>query len=116
MTSFWHPFANMAAVQASGELSIVRGEGYYVWDDQGRRYLDATASLWYCNVGHGRSGIAEAVATQMRELETYSTFQDLTSPVVAALAERVHMSERNFARGAQVRIAAGEIGDEGGAM
>ncbi len=89
MTRFWHPFADMAAVQAGGELPIVRGEGYHVWDAQGRRYLDSTASLWYCNIGHGRAEIADAVSAQMRELETYSTFQDLTNPVVDALVERV---------------------------
>jgi adenosylmethionine-8-amino-7-oxononanoate aminotransferase len=89
VTSFWHPFADMGAVEAAGEVSIVRAEGTHIWDDAGRRYLDATASLWYCNVGHGRTEIAEAVATQMRELESYSTFQDLTNPAVAALADRV---------------------------
>ncbi|HEX7248091.1 MAG TPA: aspartate aminotransferase family protein [Actinomycetota bacterium] len=89
MSSFWHPFADMAAVEAAGELSIVRGEGSHIWDDQGRRYLDATASLWYCNVGHGRTEIVEAVAKQMRELEAFSTFQDLTNPVVGELVERV---------------------------
>ena len=85
MTRTWHAFADMAAVEASGELSIVRGEGYHVWDADGRRYLDATASLWYCNVGHGRREIADAVARQMRILEAYSTFQDLTNPPVQAL-------------------------------
>ena len=86
---FWHPFSDMAAVQASGELSIVRGEGYHIFDSEGRRYLDATASLWYSMIGHGRTEIADAVSAQMRELEAYSTFQDLASPVVDALAERV---------------------------
>jgi putrescine aminotransferase len=89
VTRFWHPFADMAAIQASGELSIVRGRGYHVWDEDGRRYLDATASLWYCNIGHGRPEIADAVAAQMRALEAYSTFQDLTNPAVDALVERV---------------------------
>jgi putrescine aminotransferase len=89
VTSYWHPFAEMASVLAAGELSIVRGRGLHIWDAQGKRYLDATASLWYCNVGHGRPEIAEAVATQMRELETYSTFQDLTNPAASDLAERV---------------------------
>ena len=89
MTSYWHPFADMAAVEAAGELSIVRAEGSHIWDADGRRYLDATASLWYCNVGHGRTQIGEAVATQMRDLESYSTFQDLTNPAVMALADRV---------------------------
>ena len=89
MMRFWHPFSDMAAVTAGGELSIVRGQGYHVWDSEGRRYLDATASLWYSMIGHGRTEIADAVSAQMRQLEAYSTFQDLASPVVDALAERV---------------------------
>ncbi len=89
MTRFWHPFADMAAVQAAGELPIVRGEGYHVWDADGRRYLDATASLWYSMIGHGRAEVADAVSDQMRRLEAYSTFQDLTNPVVDELVERV---------------------------
>ncbi|MBI3648268.1 MAG: aspartate aminotransferase family protein [Actinobacteria bacterium] len=89
VTRFWHPFADMAAVEVAGELPIVRGEGVHVWDSEGRRYLDSTASLWYCNVGHGRTEIAEAVAAQMRVLEAYSTFQDLTNPVTGELVERV---------------------------
>ena len=51
----------MAAV-AGEEVVIVRGEGVFVWDDEGRRYLDGSSSLWYANVGHGRSEIAEAIA------------------------------------------------------
>jgi putrescine aminotransferase len=89
MMRFWHPFADMAAVSAGGELPIVRGEGCHIWDSEGRRYLDATASLWYSMIGHGRAEVADAVSAQMRELEAYSTFQDLASPVVDALAERV---------------------------
>jgi putrescine---pyruvate transaminase len=89
MIRYWHPFADMAALEADGELMIVRGDGSAIWDAEGRRYLDATASLWYCNVGHGRREIADAVAAQLRELEGYSTFQDLTTPPTAALAERV---------------------------
>jgi putrescine---pyruvate transaminase len=89
VTSLWHAFADMAAVEAAGELSIVGGEGSHIVDADGKRYLDATASLWYCNVGHGRTEIADAVAAQIRELESYSTFQDLTNPAVHTLAERV---------------------------
>ena len=53
-TSFWHPFADMGAV-SQAELVIDRGEGVYVYDADGRRYLDGTASLWYANLGYGRS-------------------------------------------------------------
>jgi putrescine aminotransferase len=89
MASFWHPFADMAAVDADGVLTLVRGEGAYVFDAEGRRYLDATASLWYCNVGWGRSEIAEAAAAQMRELPAYSAFGDITNPPAEELADRV---------------------------
>src|SRR5436309_9957775 len=78
----------MAAVRGR-EFVITRGDGVWLYDAGGNRYLDATASLWYCNVGHGRREIADAVAAQLRELETYSTFQDLTNPPASALAERV---------------------------
>ena len=89
MSSFWHPFADMAAVQEHGELVLVRGEGVHVWDEAGTRYLDATASLWYCNVGWGRREIGEAVAKQMELLPAYSTFGDITTRPASELAERV---------------------------
>jgi putrescine---pyruvate transaminase len=85
----WHPFADMASVQATGELVLVRGEGVWVVDDQDRRYLDATASLWYCNVGWGRTEIADAAAAQLRLLPTYSTFADLSNRPASELASRV---------------------------
>ena len=86
---FWHPFADMRAVLASGELIIERGEGATVFDADGRRYIDATASLWYCNVGHGRREIADAAAAQMSKLAAYSTFGDFVNRPVLDLAERV---------------------------
>jgi adenosylmethionine-8-amino-7-oxononanoate aminotransferase len=89
MTRFWHSFADMAAVERGGELVIERGEGVYVWDEDGRRYVDATAGLWYCNVGYGRDEIAEAAAAQLRRLSAYSTFGDLSNRPAIELCERV---------------------------
>jgi putrescine aminotransferase len=86
---FWHPFADMKAVVDGGELVIERGQGAVVYDADGRRYLDATASLWYCNVGHGRQAIAAAVADQLGRLAAYSTFGDFANRPVLELAERV---------------------------
>jgi putrescine aminotransferase len=86
---FWHPFADMRAITANGELVIDRAEGAYLYDTAGRRYVDATASLWYCNVGHGRREIADASAAQMQRLEAYSTFGDIANRPVLELAERV---------------------------
>jgi putrescine---pyruvate transaminase len=87
-TRLWHPFADMGAVR-DNELVLERGEDVWVWDTDGNRYLDATASLWYCNVGHGRPEIAEAVAAQMSRLEAYSAFGDFSSPPARELAERL---------------------------
>jgi adenosylmethionine-8-amino-7-oxononanoate aminotransferase len=98
-TRFWHPFADMGAVK-DRELVIERGEDVWVWDSDGRRYLDATASLWYANVGHGRPEIAAAVAAQLGKIEAYSAFGDLaTRPAIELaelLADRAPMPSRLF--------------------
>jgi putrescine---pyruvate transaminase len=85
-TRLWHPFADMGAVRRA-EFVIDRGEDVWVFDTEGRRYLDATASLWYANVGHGRPEIAEAVARQMGQLEAYSAFGDFANAPACELAE-----------------------------
>ncbi|HEX5903347.1 MAG TPA: aspartate aminotransferase family protein [Actinomycetota bacterium] len=89
MSAFWHPFADMLAIETDGELVVDRGEGVHVWDEEGRRYLDATASLWYCNVGYGRDEIADAAQAQLRRLPAYSTFGDFSNRPAIELAERV---------------------------
>lgn len=89
MTRFWHPVADMSAVAASGELLLDRAEGVHVWDEAGRRYLDATAALWYCNVGYGRVEIADAAAAQMRRLPAYSHYGDVSSRPTTELADRI---------------------------
>jgi putrescine---pyruvate transaminase len=86
---FWHGFANMANMTNADEVVIVRGEGCEVLDRDGRRYLDATAGLWYCNVGYGRAGIAQAVERQIRELPAYSTFGLYANEPTLRLCERV---------------------------
>jgi putrescine aminotransferase len=84
----WHPFANMAAVQGNA-LVIERAEDVWLFDDAGRRYLDATASLWYANVGHGRPEIIEAVGEQLAKLDAYNVFGDLANPPALELADRL---------------------------
>ena len=87
-TAFWHPFAAMGAVRRA-EFVVARGEDVWVWDEAERRYLDATASLWCVNVGHGRAEIADAVAAQMRELATYQTFTDVANRPALELTRRL---------------------------
>ena len=83
-----HPFAKPAA-GTDTFVRMVRGEGAVVWDDRGRRYVDAMASLWYCNVGHGRREVADAVSAQMLELEAYHCFERFSHPAAEELAARL---------------------------
>ena len=76
MSSFWHPFADMHAV-GDEPFVVSRGEGVHVFDESGRRYLDASASLWYSNIGYGRTEVAQAVADQLEGLHAYHTFRRL---------------------------------------
>ncbi|MSX02791.1 MAG: aminotransferase class III-fold pyridoxal phosphate-dependent enzyme, partial [Actinobacteria bacterium] len=90
-TRFWHPFADMAQVKGH-EFVIERGEGSYVWDSDGTRYFDGTASLWCVNVGHGRTEIADAAKAQMDVLATYQTFGGFANKPALELAERLSAS------------------------
>ncbi|HET7052317.1 MAG TPA: aspartate aminotransferase family protein [Solirubrobacterales bacterium] len=87
-TRLWHPFADMTAVLGH-ELLLSRAEGVWLWDADGTRYLDATSSLWYANVGHGRERMAEAIAAQIGRLDVYSIFNDFTNEPAEELAERL---------------------------
>ena len=89
MGALWHPFSDMGAVERDGEFVIARGVGVHVFDADGNRYLDATAGLWFTNVGHGRAELAEAAADQMRSIAAYSTFGDYVTQPTVELAEKL---------------------------
>ncbi|MFD3424388.1 aminotransferase family protein [Nocardia fluminea] len=89
MNALWHGFADMGAVDRDGAFVVARGEGAYVFDTAGNRYLDATAGLWFTNVGHGRGEIADAVADQLRTIAHYSNFGDITEAPTQELAEKL---------------------------
>jgi len=95
-TAFLHPFARPTADEF---MTIVRGEGAVVFDDGGRRYVDALASLWYCHVGHGRAEIADAVDRQLRTLDAFHTFEMFTNePAEAFCADVAAMAPMPDAR------------------
>jgi putrescine aminotransferase len=85
-SSFLHPFARPSREDF---IRLVSGNGSTVTDADGNDYLDAMASLWYCNVGHGRREIAEATAAQMTTLEAYSCFDPFTNERAEELTARV---------------------------
>jgi adenosylmethionine-8-amino-7-oxononanoate aminotransferase len=79
---------NVGAFREEG-ITIVRGRGSTVWDDAGAALIDISGALWYCNVGYGRTELADAAAAQMRELASYKTYDGFTAPPTEALAARV---------------------------
>ena len=87
-SSLWRPFADMTTDNAD-VLEIARGEGVWLWDVDGNRYLDGSSSLWYANVGHGRTEIAEAITAQLARMETFHTFGEFTNRPAEELAERI---------------------------
>ncbi len=92
MTDTHHPLLHAFAPPAKAEadfVNIVRGEGSLLWDDAGNEYVDGLASLWYCQVGHGRAEIVDAVADQMRRLEAYNIFDPFTNEPAARAAAMI---------------------------
>jgi putrescine---pyruvate transaminase len=86
--ALWHPFANMGDL-AGHAIQMAGGDGCTVYDTEGRAYLDALASLWYCNVGYGRTELADAAAAQMRQLAAFHAYEAFANPPASELAERV---------------------------
>ena len=84
-----HPWANFGPFEAEGSLVIERGEGCYLWDAQGRRYLDAVGGMWCTNVGLGRRDMAQAIADQVEKLAFSNTFVDVTNGPSARLAAKL---------------------------
>ncbi len=84
----WHPFTQMRDWEKEAPLVIERGEGVYLVDSAGRRYLDGVSSLW-CNVhGHRVPEIDQAVRDQLERI-AHSTFLGLTHPSAIELAEKL---------------------------
>jgi putrescine aminotransferase len=84
-----HPQSNSGALAKKGARVMVRGEGVYVWDSEGRRFLDGMAGLWCVGVGYGRKELIEAGSRALQELPFYNTFFQTTHPYAAELSARI---------------------------
>jgi len=83
-----HPFASPSK-PGDQYLSIAHGTGATVTDAAGKTYIDAMASLWYANVGYGRTEIADAVSDQMRKVAGFHTFSSFTNEPADLLADKI---------------------------
>src|SRR5438552_672462 len=84
-----HPATNLRTVQKEGPLVITRGEGVYVYDDEGRRYLEGMAGLWCASLGFSERRLADAAYRQMCELPFYHSFAGKVPAISTDLAERL---------------------------
>jgi 4-aminobutyrate---pyruvate transaminase len=84
-----HPATNLRAVQTEGPLVITRGDGVYVYDDEGRRYVEGMAGLWCASLGFSERRLAEAAHRQMLELPFYHSFAGKVPAISTELAERL---------------------------
>jgi adenosylmethionine-8-amino-7-oxononanoate aminotransferase len=85
----WMHFSRMGPYHEGAEIPIVvRGEGCYVYDERGNRYLDGLSALFCVNAGHGRTELGEAAARQVEELDFY-TLWSYAHPRAIELAARI---------------------------
>ena len=84
----WMHFTRMSAYSDAEVPIIVRGDGCYVYDENGKRYLDGLSALFCVNAGHGRVEIGEAMAEQVKDLGFYTNWS-YAHPRAIELAERI---------------------------
>lgn len=84
-----HSYTNARKFEAEGSLVIERGEGIYVFDNNGKRYIEGMAGLWSVAVGFGEKRLIEAATRQMAKLPYYHTFTQKTHGPSVDLAEKL---------------------------
>ena len=86
---YFHPATNARRHETVGPMMIERGQGIYVFDDQGKEYIEGLAGLWSVAVGFGEPRLAAAAVAQMQKLPYYHSFSHKSHPSATALAERL---------------------------
>ena len=84
-----HPFTAIEDHETNGPHFIQRAEGIYIYDADGRQYIDAMAGLWCVNVGYGRNEIAVAIKEQVERLSYYHSFMSLANEPAVILADQL---------------------------
>jgi 4-aminobutyrate--pyruvate transaminase len=84
-----HPYTDLNAFREEGALIMTRGEGCYVFDDQGKRYLEGMAGLWCTSLGFSESRLVDAALRQFQTLPYYHCFNQRGHLVGIRLAEKL---------------------------
>lgn len=84
-----HPYTNLHLHQEAGPMVITRGEGVYVYDDKGNRYIEALAGLFCASLGFSNKRLADAADRQMRQLPFYHAFGGKATEPSVRLAQKL---------------------------
>jgi len=85
----FHSYTNPVLHEEIGPQIISKGQGIYVYDEAGKKYIEGMAGLWCTSLGFSEERLIEAATKQMRQLPFYHTFNHRVAPIVAELAERL---------------------------
>jgi len=88
-TRHLHPFVDHKQIAVEDARVMVRGKGMYLWDNEGRRFLDGMSGLWCTAVGYGREELISAAAGQLQTLSFCSQFFNTTHPAVVDLSAKL---------------------------
>jgi 4-aminobutyrate--pyruvate transaminase len=86
---YLNPFTNLPQREANPSLVIKRGKGVYVYDEDGREYLEGLSGLWCCSLGFSEERLAKVAYQQMQDLPYYHSFTGKIPAVTVELAERL---------------------------
>ena len=84
-----HPYTNLADHQQQGPLVITKGDGIYVWDDDGNRYIEGLAGLWCTSLGFSEKRLVQAATRQLEQLPYCHIFAHRSTEPVIELAEKL---------------------------
>jgi 4-aminobutyrate--pyruvate transaminase len=84
-----HSYTNAKKNEAEGSLVLSHGKGVYVYDEDGKAYIEGLSGLWCLSLGYGEERLVEAAAAQMRKLPYYHTFTQKVADVTIDLAEKL---------------------------
>ena len=89
LESVVHPFSNLAALPDHPPTMITHGKGIYVYDDNGKEYMEGASGMWCASLGFGDEELIDAAIKQFRKLPWYHSFVDKTIEPVGILAEKL---------------------------
>ena len=84
-----HPMINLGVLEEKGPLMISRAKGVYIWDDQGKQYIEGLAGLWSTALGYGNEELAEAACEQLKTLSFQHMFMGKSHEPGVLLAEKL---------------------------